>query len=243
MPARPPRRHLPAHQDLEGVTGPRPRRQARPHRARPGALPRQDLRLRRVRATRDPAHQRLGPGRLRPPRTAPRDLPPHPRRAVLPRLLLDRRRHPVGRQPPQERSREHPGRTEVDPRGPARRRPDLRDHGQSVCAQGPKIRLWAKKHRGELCFTPTYASWAHPIEAHFGPLRQFTIANSNHRNHPVQTRALHAYLRWRNANARHRDVLAAERRERARIRSEKGIRWGGRPLPADRRQILKSRTA
>ncbi|GAA2402739.1 hypothetical protein GCM10010255_40700 [Streptomyces coeruleofuscus] len=71
---------------------------------------------------------------------------------------------------------------------------------------------------------------ANPIEAHFGPLRQFTIANSHHPNHIVQTRALHAYLRWRNANARHRDVLAAERKERARIRSEKGIRWGGRPL-------------
>lgn len=28
------------------------------------------------------------------------------------------------------------------------------------------------------------------------------------------------------------DVLAAQRRERARIRSEKGARWGGRPLPA-----------
>ncbi|MET9246886.1 hypothetical protein ABZX61_39050, partial [Nonomuraea sp. NPDC003709] len=69
-----------------------------------------------------------------------------------------------------------------------------------------------------------------PDEAHFGPLRQFTIANSNHPNHTVQTRALHACLRWRNANARHRDVLAAERKERARIRSEKGIRWGGRPL-------------
>jgi hypothetical protein len=61
-------------------------------------------------------------------------------------------------------------------------------------------------------------------------LRQFTIANSNHPNHPVQTRALHAYLRWRNANARHPDVLAAQRRERAGIRSEKGLRWGGRPL-------------
>lgn len=72
------------------------------------------------------------------------------------------------------------------------------------------------------------ASWANPIEAHFGPLRQFTVANSNHRNHSVQTRSLHAYLRWRNRNARHPDVLAAQRRERARIRSEKGIRWGGR---------------
>ncbi|AJT69922.1 hypothetical protein T261_8329 [Streptomyces lydicus] len=45
-------------------------------------------------------------------------------------------------------------------------------------------------------------------------------------------RKLVACLRWRNANARHRDVLAAERKERARIRSEKGIRWGGRPLQA-----------
>ncbi|WP_225861060.1 IS630 family transposase [Streptomyces triticiradicis] len=96
--------------------------------------------------------------------------------------------------------------------------------------KGADIRRWAKKHKVELCFTPTYASWANPIEAHFGPLRQFTIANSNYPNHTVQTWVLHAYLRWRNANARHRDVLVAERKERARIRSEKGIRWGGRPL-------------
>ncbi len=87
---------------------------------------------------------------------------------------------------------------------------------------GADIRRWANKNRVELCFTPTYASWANPIEAHFGPLRQFTLANSNHPNHPVQTRALHAYLRWRNANARHPDMLAAQRKERARIRSEKG---------------------
>jgi hypothetical protein len=86
-----------------------------------------------------------------------------------------------------------------------------------------------KLDRIEMCFTPTYASWANPIEAHFGPLRQFTIANSDHRNHTVRTRALHAYLRWRNKNARHPDVLAAQRKERARIRSEKGLRWGGQP--------------
>lgn len=98
--------------------------------------------------------------------------------------------------------------------------------------KGADIRRWAKKNKVELCFTPTYASWANPIEAPFGPLRQFTIANSHHPDHTVQTRALHAYLRWRNANARHRDVLAAERKERARIRSEKGLRWGGRPLPS-----------
>ncbi|WP_347224612.1 IS630 family transposase [Streptomyces thermocarboxydus] len=97
---------------------------------------------------------------------------------------------------------------------------------------GAGIRRWAKKNKVELCFTPTYASWANPIEAHFGPLRQFTLANSNHRSHPAQTQALHRYVRWRNANARHPNVLAAQRRERARIRSEKGIRWGGRPLTA-----------
>ncbi|GAB2604436.1 hypothetical protein GCM10027168_41740 [Streptomyces capparidis] len=57
-------------------------------------------------------------------------------------------------------------------------------------------------------------------------------ANSHHPNHAVQTRALHAYLRRRNNNARHPDVLAAQRRERARIRSERGLHWGGRPLPA-----------
>ncbi|WP_438828285.1 hypothetical protein [Streptomyces mirabilis] len=48
----------------------------------------------------------------------------------------------------------------------------------------------------------------------------------------VDAVALHAYLRWRNANTRHPDVLAAQRRERARIRSEKGVHWGGRNLAA-----------
>ncbi|PAM99609.1 hypothetical protein CJI59_22165 [Streptomyces sp. Alain-F2R5] len=61
-------------------------------------------------------------------------------------------------------------------------------------------------------------------------MRQFTLANSNHPNHIVQTRALHAYLRWRNQNRRHPDVLANQRRERARIRSERHVRWGGRPV-------------
>jgi hypothetical protein len=52
-----------------------------------------------------------------------------------------------------------------------------------------------KKNKVESCFTPTYASWANPVEAHFGPLRQSTVANSNYP-----------------------DGLAAERKERARIR-------------------------
>ncbi|WP_434100827.1 hypothetical protein [Streptomyces pharetrae] len=58
------------------------------------------------------------------------------------------------------------------------------------------------------------------------------ICDSDHPRHTVRTRAPHAYLRWRNANARRRDVLAAQRKERALVRSEKGIRWSGRPLEA-----------
>ena len=96
--------------------------------------------------------------------------------------------------------------------------------------KGVKIREWAARNSVELCFTPTYSSWANPIEAHFGPLREFVLNNSNHPNHVVLTRWLHAHLRWRNDNARAPEVLAAQRRERARVRAEKRRRWG-RPAP------------
>jgi len=85
------------------------------------------------------------------------------------------------------------------------------------------IRRWAAGNNVELCLTPTSASWANPIEAQFGPLRSFVLGSSNH---PVLARKLQDYLRWRNANARHPDVLAAQRRERARVRSERQRRWG-----------------
>lgn len=96
--------------------------------------------------------------------------------------------------------------------------------------KGLKTRSWCDANRVELCFTPTYSSWANPIEAHFGPLRTFVIANSNHPNHVVLTRRLHAYLRWRNANVRAPEVLEAQRREGARVRSQRQQRWG-RPKP------------
>nr|WP_231904763.1 transposase [Saccharothrix espanaensis] len=95
----------------------------------------------------------------------------------------------------------------------------------------PKIIQWAADNNVEICLTPTYASWANPIEPQFGPLRTFVIANSNHPNHTVLARRLQQHLRWRNANARHPDILDAQRRERARIRSERHQRWG-RPRAA-----------
>jgi transposase len=94
----------------------------------------------------------------------------------------------------------------------------------------PAIRAWAERANVELCLTPTNASWANPIEAQFGPLRAFVMGASDHPSHTVLARKLHSYLRWRNANARHPDVLAAQRRERVRVRSERHQRWG-RPKP------------
>ena len=81
-----------------------------------------------------------------------------------------------------------------------------------------------------MCLTPANASWANPIEAQSGPLRTFVMGASDHPGHAVPARKLQAYLRWRNAHARHPDVLAAQRRERARVRSERHQRWG-RPKP------------
>src|SRR5487761_2605851 len=94
----------------------------------------------------------------------------------------------------------------------------------------PAIRRWAGRANVELCFTPVNASWANPIEAQFGPIRASVLGGSDHPNHTVLARKLQDYLCWRNANARHPDVLAAQRRERARIRSERQQRWG-RPKP------------
>jgi len=90
----------------------------------------------------------------------------------------------------------------------------------------PAIRRWAGRANVELCFTPTNASWANPIEAQFGPVRTFVMGGSDHPSHTVLARKLQDYLRWRNAHSRHPDVLAAQRRERARIRSQRQQRWG-----------------
>ena len=51
------------------------------------------------------------------------------------------------------------------------------------------IRRWARAENVELCFTPTSASWANPIEAQFGPLRTFVMSNSDYRNHPCASPA------------------------------------------------------
>jgi len=96
--------------------------------------------------------------------------------------------------------------------------------------KGEKIRRWCAAHNVELCFTPTYSSWANPAECHFGLLREFVLNNSDYSHHVELTHRLHAYLRWRNEHRRDPELLALERKRRAELRAERRQRWG-RPAP------------
>jgi hypothetical protein len=136
----------------------------------------------------------------------------------------------MGRRAVPQGRRSHPGRAEVDPGRPAGRLPAVRGLGQPVGEQDPAIRRRAQRENAELCFTPTNACWANPIEAQFGPVRTFVMGALDHPSHTVLARKLQADLRWRNANARHPDVLTARRHEPARARSERHQHWG-RPKP------------
>ncbi len=46
------------------------------------------------------------------------------------------------------------------------------------------------------------------------------MGGSDRPSHAVLARRLQDYLRWRNANARHPDIFAAQRREHACVRSK-----------------------
>jgi hypothetical protein len=93
------------------------------------------------------------------------------------------------------------------------------------------IRGWCADNAVELAFTPTYGSCANPIEAHFGPLREFSIANSDHQSHAELGKAIRAYIRWRNAHTKDPEILALERKQRAIMRGE-ARRRGVNPKPA-----------
>jgi hypothetical protein len=64
------------------------------------------------------------------------------------------------------------------------------------------------------------------------PVRAGTLVMGawDHPSHTMLAGKVQAHLRSRNANARHPDVTAAQRRERARACSERHQRWG-RPTP------------
>ena len=127
---------------------------------------------------------------------------------AVPRLLLGGRGPLVGCRARQEGDRQELGGDQVVSGGA---RPD----GEMIyvildnlsAQKGTKIKAWCARNNVELCFTPTYSSWANPIECHFGPLRDFVLNNSDHPNHTVLTKRLHAYLHWRK-RARGRTCVA-----------------------------------
>ena len=127
-------------------------------------------------------------------------------------------------------ARSHPGRAEVDPGRPARRVPAVRHHGQPVGEQDPGDPPLGQAGERRAVLHAHQRVVGQSDRGAFGPLRTFVMGSSDHPNHPALARRLQDYLRWRNAHARHPDVLAAQRRERARIRSERQQRWG-RPKP------------
>ena len=57
-------------------------------------------------------------------------------------------------------------------------------------------------HDIELVYLPTYASWLNLIECQFQALRRFALNGTDYGSHAEQDRAIHAYLRWHNRNAR-----------------------------------------
>jgi transposase len=61
---------------------------------------------------------------------------------------------------------------------------------------------WAAAHDIELVYLPTHASWLNLIECQFQALRRFALNGSDYASHAEQDRAIHAYLRWHNRNAR-----------------------------------------
>ena len=65
-----------------------------------------------------------------------------------------------------------------------------------------ELRDWAAGHDIELVYLPTYSSWLNLIECQFQALRRFALNGSDHASDAEQDRAIHAYLRWHNRNAR-----------------------------------------
>lgn len=77
----------------------------------------------------------------------------------------------------------------------------------------PRFLALLERLRIHPVWTPTEASWLNLIEAHFGALRRFTLANTDDPSHAVRRRRVYRYLRYR-----HRQLGTLQHRL-ARIRS------------------------
>ncbi len=75
-----------------------------------------------------------------------------------------------------------------------------------------KIRRFAAENNIKLVFTPMYSSWLNRIECHFAPLRSFVLSGSTYLNHDDLADAIQKYLRWRNKNAKSKELLRLQKR-------------------------------
>ena len=66
----------------------------------------------------------------------------------------------------------------------------------------PKFHALLKKLRIHPAWTPTEASWLNLIEAQFGVLKRFTVANTDDPNHEARHERIYAYLRYRHHRLR-----------------------------------------
>ena len=64
----------------------------------------------------------------------------------------------------------------------------------------PTFLALLRRLRIQPVWTPTEASWLNLIEAQFGVLRRFTIANTDDPNHGTRRRRVYRYLRYRHRN-------------------------------------------
>ena len=82
------------------------------------------------------------------------------------------------------------------------------------------------RYRSRLCGRRSLCANADQVIEKAGSCNASCVAGSDHHRHVALGRHLHRYLHWRDANTRHPDALAARRRERARVRSQRQHRWG-----------------
>lgn len=61
----------------------------------------------------------------------------------------------------------------------------------------PRFLALLRRLRIQPVYTPTEASWLNLIEAHFGVLKRFTLANTDDPNHRVRRQRVYRYLRYR----------------------------------------------
>ena len=61
----------------------------------------------------------------------------------------------------------------------------------------PNFRRLLRRLHIRPVWTPTESSWLNLIEAHFGVLRRFTLANTDDLDHNIRRRRIYRYLRYR----------------------------------------------